>query len=296
MAGLKNLQTRLEYLGGDASGRINKAKKQSLTAALSNSYQSTKITVGDTIYPVLINPDRLQPDYDNKVISAYNEYALKAGSNFYWADTNTYWLVYLQELNETAYFRGYIRRCETKITIDNTDYYVYLKGPSESDLSWNGGDVPYNDLNHTLNMYITKDDKTLSFFDRFVIVQINGHNWQVQSIDEISMPGVIEIALKEHYDNPSAELQVVPTAPAVNTAVPHISGPAFVKPYSLNSYTMELASGGTWSLSNTKAVLVNTTDTTTNVEIRTGRSGTVTLSYTVPGFDPVSLLITIESI
>ena len=38
---------------------------------------------------------------------------MKPGDVFVWKETNTHWLVFLQILNETAYFRSEIRRCDS---------------------------------------------------------------------------------------------------------------------------------------------------------------------------------------
>jgi hypothetical protein len=37
---------------------------------------------------------------------------MKPGDVFTWKKTNTHWLVYLQDLEEIAYFRAEIRRCD----------------------------------------------------------------------------------------------------------------------------------------------------------------------------------------
>ena len=47
---------------------------------------------------------------------------MKPGDTFTWKDTNTHWLVYMQKLEETAYFRAEIRRCAYTFTIDGKTY------------------------------------------------------------------------------------------------------------------------------------------------------------------------------
>jgi hypothetical protein len=59
----------------------------------------------------LINPNKLTQDYDEKIISVGFEHELQAGDIIEWVDTNTYWLIYLQQATEIAYFRGGIRKC-----------------------------------------------------------------------------------------------------------------------------------------------------------------------------------------
>jgi hypothetical protein len=95
--------------------RMIRDKRISLERALWNSYQGAKIVKIDatdsTPFRALINPNRLTQDYDNKLLSVGFEYNVQCGDIFEWIGTNTYWLVYLQELTELAYFRGSIRRC-----------------------------------------------------------------------------------------------------------------------------------------------------------------------------------------
>jgi hypothetical protein len=64
----------------------------------------------------LINRNKLSQDYDDKIISIGFEEEFKVGDIFEWVDTNTYWLIYLQETTELAYFRGNIRKCTYQIS------------------------------------------------------------------------------------------------------------------------------------------------------------------------------------
>ena len=68
---------RLNYRGGDADGRMNKDKLNSLKKAMSYSYQSHNINFLDEnnnidfqrTYRCLINPDKLKEDYNNMILS-----------------------------------------------------------------------------------------------------------------------------------------------------------------------------------------------------------------------------------
>ena len=67
---VKNLNTRLNYHGGNAEGRFQRDKLNSLKRALLYSYQSETIELMDgRQFRCLINPDKLKPEYDNKVVS-----------------------------------------------------------------------------------------------------------------------------------------------------------------------------------------------------------------------------------
>jgi len=278
---------------------MNQGKLQSLQYGLKNSYQAASIIrLADEIsYNCLINPDRVQPDYDNKVISIEHSAGFQPGETFYWPATNTYWLVYLQELTELAYFRGYIRHCGHKIVIQDTDYYVYIKGPSETSSSWStSNDIAYNKLNQTLLMYITKNEETLSFLKRFSTIELANQKWKIEVTDSVSIPGIIEVSLVEDFNNPLEDLMETPVIAPINQALPHIDGPAFIKPYEKVSYAAALVTGGTWAVNTTKVKILSSTDTSVDIEVTTGKSGSFELSYNRVGYDPIVLLIRIESI
>lgn len=147
----------------------------------------------------LINDDKLKGDYDNKILSipyqdiclnkkeifkdkeiSYNGLALvgnqlttagltptklKTGSTFLWKQTNTHWLVYLEYLQEDSYLRAEIRRCDQQVQVNGKPYWVYIRGPVETSIQWNQkASTEWNDLNHSLVMYITKDQNTVDFF------------------------------------------------------------------------------------------------------------------------------------
>jgi hypothetical protein len=90
-------------------------KRRSLDRAVWHSYQGAQVVdtsaSDQTPARALINPNKLKADYDDKIISIGYEYGFKPGTVFEWLGTKTYWLIYLQDLTELAYFRGDIRKC-----------------------------------------------------------------------------------------------------------------------------------------------------------------------------------------
>jgi hypothetical protein len=49
----------------------------------------------DSYARALINPNKLKPDYDDKVLSVGFEHGFQCGDIFEWCNTGTYWLIYL---------------------------------------------------------------------------------------------------------------------------------------------------------------------------------------------------------
>lgn len=210
---LKTLSARIDYLGGDQLSRINKQKLQSFRAALKNDYNSRLIkTDKHASVPCIIknNAYGLKADYDKKYISVEFSAGLEAGDVFQCLDDNSRWMIYLPILTETAYLRSEIIRCDHSLNINGKEYFVYFQGPVETDIRWfikNG--INANELNKSGTVYIKKDDNTLSFFHRFTKIKINGHMWEVQVTDPISVPGILELELQEYYDNKEADLPQV---------------------------------------------------------------------------------------
>ena len=152
MSGLENLQTRLQYRGGNAQiDRMKSSKVKTLKRALLYSYQSATAILNDgREFRCLINKDKTKLYSDDKVISipfddiCLNEKELKGvpigkyktsegtqvigmkpGDVFTWKDTHTNWIVYLQKLEETAYFRAEIRQCNHTLDVDGKEYKIY---------------------------------------------------------------------------------------------------------------------------------------------------------------------------
>ena len=110
--GVNDLSDFLRTHGGyHQQERMIRDKRKSLDRALLYSYQGALIKkIGDFEEPIraLINPNKLKQDYDEKIVSVGFEHNFHSGDFFEWVNTNTYWLIYLQELTELAYFKSNI--------------------------------------------------------------------------------------------------------------------------------------------------------------------------------------------
>lgn len=323
MSGLESLSLRLKYNGGNRQvDRMNNDKLKSLKKALLYSYQSaTAILADGREFRCLINPDKIKNIYDNKYISipfkdvclnekignkktsdGLQDIGMKPGDVFTWKENETDWLVYLRRFEETAYFRAEIRRCKYSVTIDDIEYKCYVARPNVNEIDWRHQDEKlWNDIDYTLQMYITKDEKTEQFFHRFSIVKINNKPWEVQSIDNMSSDGIIIIYLKEWYQNSIAEAKQEEDAEAeitgpVNENEVSIEGPAAVYPYDKKTYTIKNAEGGTWVIGSKKAKILEQDDTMVKIEILSGRSGNFELKYIRENEEDVILNINIESL
>ena len=322
MSGLETLSMRLQFNGGKAQiDRMNEHKLKSLKKALLYSYQSATAILNDgREFRCLINPDKIKNIYDNKYISipfkdiclnetvgekktseGIQEIGMKPGDVFTWKENGSDWIVYLQRLEETAYFRAEIRRCRYTIIVDDQEYKVYAARPNVNEIDWKHqkGKL-WNELDYTLEMYVTKDEKTEAFFHRFHTVKVNGKPWEIQAIDNMSSEGIIIVYLKEWYQNSIAEAKAEEDAAitpqdVIDELEPGIDGPAAVFPYDKKTYTIRNASNGQWVIGSSKAKIIEQDETMAKVEIITGRSGEFELIYKRVGEEDIKLNITIKS-
>lgn len=211
---IKTLAARVQYAGGDQIGRMNKQKLKSLQWALKNDYNTRMIkTPNKSAVPCLINTGNLKSDYDKKYISVEFSSGLEAGDTFEILDDGTHWMIYLPILTETAYLRSEIIRCRYQLEIDGSLYWIYFQGPTETDLRWFlKNQININELNLSGTIYIKNDEKTKHFFKRFTHIKIDGHIWEVQVTDPITVPGILELEVQEYYDNSIAELPEIKEA------------------------------------------------------------------------------------
>lgn len=310
---IETLKTRLTYAGGaKQQERMNKDKLRGLKKALIYSYQAATAILSDgREFRCLINPNKLSLDLDNKILSIPFEDVclnsdkvgittegivatdIKEGDVIEWKENGSHWLVFLQRLEETAYFRADLRRCRYEITLDNGNkYWIYVRGPVEQSILWaQGGGNYYNKPNYSLVLYVTQNEETLEYFHRFSKININGQPWEIQAIDSISTPGIIEVALKETYKNtPQDDIDAAVAASIDVQKIDekeetYIYGLSKVFPYDVVSYEIKNYNGkqGIWKITNesrknlTKIKEIKENGVT--IHIITGKSGSFTLVY-----------------
>ena len=232
------LAARLEWAGGDQLGRLNQQKLRSLRSALKNSYNARQIkTPNKSLWYGLMNTDNLKPDYDKKILSIEFDSGLVEGDVFEVLWDESHWMVYLKHLTETAYLKAETIRCRYTLDIYGQEYWVYFQGPTETDISWyTNKDIARNKLNLSGTIYIKKDENTEDFFSRFQHLKIDGHTWEVQVVDKISVPGIIELEVQEYYDNPIADLPRIEKRDTIS----QIIGDTIVKQDSQPGYKINL--------------------------------------------------------
>ena len=211
--GIEDQAMRFRQAGGNRQQeRMIKDKRRSLDHAIWSSYQGAEIvkTDAEDRKPVraLINPNKLKQDYDDKIVSVGYEYNFAPGTVFEWLGTKTYWLVYLQDLTELAYFRGDIRKCSYQIAWEDEDglhsVYAAIRGPVETKINFiQKHGISVDTPNHSLSILMPKSEEALNYFKRYNKFYLQGDDtcWRVEATDWISMPGILEVTAVEYYAN-----------------------------------------------------------------------------------------------
>jgi len=313
-----DLAARLTYHGGiQHELRMQNGKERALRRALIHSYQGCTIQLDDgREFRALMNPVKNSEDKDIKQLSIpYKDIQLndiphgktidgrvtigiKPGDVFVWKETNTHWLVFLEFIEEDAYFRAQVIRCDQWIMIDGTKYWCHVRSALEATLDWKTqNSIIRNNPNYHLIMYITRNQQTDDYFHRFSKIKVGQventweggehfKNWEIISRNPYAGDGVLALYLKEDYSNTIAEAeadaqQQVPPPPEQDMSLPYIDAPKEVEIYSTFTAILHNVSdlSGSWSISNTKAKIVENLNDSVQIKVVTGKSGTFDIKY-----------------
>ena len=327
MSNFEMMRKRLEWQGGIAQeDRMIKDKWRTLLRTLKYSYQACDIALAqaqqevlfegaEPEYPIvraLINPDKNKQDYDDKILSVDYINGFNPGDVFEWKNTETHWIIYLQQLTEDAYFRGEIRRCRYKIKFKDEDgnvcyTYAAIRGPVETQIeSIQKNQERIDKPNLSLNILLPRNEVTIKAFDRYKEFILDGRCWKVKAVDPISMAidrqGVLEINAQEDYINEVTDDEVneikdglvfEPEEPTPNS---EIVGETFIKPAIPEIYSVDI-DGGTWCVrENNVPVLLEPIDSkSVQVTWKKMTSGQFTLVWN-GGSETYEKVIVVESL
>lgn len=297
-----NANLMAEQLRGDGGfaqqQRMIQDKLHSLDKATMYSYQGAAIR---RYYPdnvalmedewkrppirALINPNKLKQDYDDKIVSVRFDAQLTTGDIFYWCQTGTYWLIYLQDLEELAYFRGDIRKCSYELAWEDENNeicktYAAIRGPVETKIDYiQKHTISIDNPNYSLDILMPKNKQTLSYFKRYSKFYLSSGLeegaeqicWRVEAVDAISMPGILEVIAVEYYSNKDEDdiekgiagaLKVEPINPNTTDVESTIEGETFIKCRKTYTYQYIGVDKPVWAIKAPKGVVEYTVDTT----------------------------------
>lgn len=315
--GYERMKKRAGWEGYDVlDGRNVTAKYKSFKAALRSSYQAEWITMNkgkenEARWRCLINPSRLTENFDKKVISIDFDSGMQEGTVFYWDRTEKHWIVNLQQHTEEAYFRGIINRCDYEIDVDGTPYWISLTGPSETDTIWNQKHgITWNDLNYSMKGIITKNSQTVNYFTRHEVIKLKlsypdvdtgetveeWHRWKVVATDKYSFDNVMEVYLKEWYDNEIEDEMRPAEEDSPSLMEPHIEGPATCHVFDTDlSYSIVGLDNGEFVVNSNKVKITKMDKTSCLIDILTTKASSFELLYNVDGKTKARLNVVIKS-
>lgn len=311
--GVSSLAKRIYAAGGRTQQeRMIRDKRRSLDKAVLYSYQGAFVK---KVFPAeeevaeklrnqppvraLINPDKTKQDYDDKIISIGYEHEFKPGDVFEWKNTDSYWIIYLEDKTELAYFRGEIRRCRYTISFkDSADnvhtVHAAVRGPVETVINYiQKAGISVDRPNHSVNFLIPLNDYTLDYFRRYSKFYLLEDDrkicWRTEAIDWISMPGIIQVNAIEYYANEFQDdidqglaggLIVKPENPNSNRVDHLITGETFIKPKGEYEYKYTGLVEASWSVDPKYPVTYEIIDNRTiKVKWQPGYSGQFEIQY-----------------
>ena len=216
-------------------------------------------------------------------------YRVRPGDTFEWISgndgfmPNSYWIIYLQYSQETAYFRGQIRKADDEIEVipieedgsegDPIIYHGWTVGPNEQDAIWNvKKGVVWNDMYYSKLLYITKDETTTQFFNRFERVVINGQTWQVYGFNDNygtssknSTGGLIRVALKETYTSTNQMINDMKETEEEKEY--EIIGPGVVQSYDVVKYYVPQGTDQWTVAADAPVTILSQTETTLKLKV-----------------------------
>lgn len=323
---LESMKQRLAFRGGAAQqDRMIADKLRSMLSATKYSYQAARFTrypeMDNTVIG-LFNPVTQNMDYDTKLISTPFSSGYKVGDIFLWENTKTYWICYTQDRTELAYFRGNCRRCDYKVQWVNGDRkvletYLSVIGPSNpAYTSLVSGQAPRsNDVpNANLVVLTTDNEQNRQYFNQYQKFILKGFTYKIEQIDNLSMPGVIQMNAVRYYsnlieDDVEEDLQnawnIQPVIPEYPTEY-GIEGPLEIKPLFEAEYEA-IVSGGYWAImenhGNVRGKLLpvefvefDTAQKVIHVKWIAPHSGSFTLGYIMPNGTVYQKHIHVESL
>ena len=307
--GVNDQAAHLQAEGGHRQQeRMIEAKRKSFDRALFNSYQAAEIARVGSVYETqraLINPNQTKQDYDDKILSVGYEHNYKPGDIIQWrrhiiggAVDTSYWLIYLQDLTELAYFKGDIRKCNYWVNWEDEYGRIHhtwfaIRGPVETKIdSQQSSNFTIDLPNHTLNILMPKNEDTLKRFQRYAKFYIRGADeesnsicWRVEATDAISMPGILEITAREYYSNDQQDdldLGVVKDIEMIQlpeAADYVIVGDNTMRPQKAYSYRYDGPENASWVYDKTLPLDVEIDGRTITLKWIASYSKTFTLSY-----------------
>lgn len=305
-------QKRLSNRGTSMAERLTTDKLKSFKHALVYAYNSEDIEKDGVLSKALINNEKLQMDYDHKIISSEFENGYEVGDVVYWTRTDTHWLIVSQQMTERAYFKASMKKAlhKFKWRSDNGkvvyEQWASLLGPVETKLNQqmkNGiaFDVPNDTL--TLWMGASEATKSLKVYDKIMIAN---RVWRINVVNDITTPSLVNIHLiqdlkdndRDNTEDGIARDHEHTIEVVEEPGTYEIEGLQSVSPVKglIQNYTIASSdAGGSWSIDSAFATIVESSVSDVTVQFNSN-IGTTELLYIIADVVVAKKIIKITSI
>ena len=121
------------------------------------------------------------------------------------------------------------------------------------------------------------------------------HRWQVVATDKYSEDKIIQVYLKEWYDNSVEDDMIIPEDDPLIPGEPYIQGPADVYVFDTNvTFSIVGITGGEFVVNSDKVKIISSNETEIVMDILASKTTEFTLSYKT-GNDEINKIIKVKS-
>ena len=277
------MQKRIRFSGGETpQDRMIQGKKEGFEAALLSGSNSQTIAINGEEYKVLINDNKLTQNYDEKIISAPLEMGLKTGDIVYWLETDSYWIVFLEDISELAYTTAYMRKCHsepiTNTNIGTVDKIWAAVFGSEDNLiqSVVKTNVAIDSSKLTLQLLVSStQENNINIFKRYNKFVLGGITWEIQAVNAIDLKNILVVYAQE-------DISFIEDNPIENkdTTSGSIRGKLIIKPLETAIYTVSDDTPiSKWAVDNKNISIVDIKDREIEIKWTSTKSGEFLLGY-----------------
>ena len=233
-----------------AQARMKRNKCKTLQNSINHSYFGFDVTKpeinDDFIYRVLITSN----DEDEQIISSFFDNEIKIGSVIHWLETDTYWLVHQQNLNEIAYFEGTMIECKNfQISTEDGKFSTW----GRIVLTGKDGKEMFDETliitdNTTLQIWIPNTEMNKDVFKLNLKLRVLDQVWKINQVDFISKNGILILTAEKSVESPDVTID---ENDIVNDNT-YIDGPNFISPLEEATYSIVGDIEGVWSIPDNK--------------------------------------------
>lgn len=241
---LTRLKHSKEYMQKNMIENKNKVLEDSVNSSYFGFNVTKPMESSQTYFKALIMETAAE---DEKIVSTFFKYNVQVGTIIYWKYTNTYWIVYEQNLSEIAHFEGKMLKCKNyQITTEQGDFSTYARitAISEDEEQMFNKTLIVSD-NSYLKIIIPYSDKAKEVLKLDTVLKILDKNWKIKTVNYIDVDGLMTIVAEQTAIG-TANV-TVEEGPKVDDT--YIEGPTYILPLEKVTYTVAENLVGEWSVS-----------------------------------------------